>query len=91
MTTFVTNAQNENGDISGLSIEKRLEEISHKLSHVLTKDDSAFIKEIIKETVEQLGRWQPWHAGHRALFDRLIQKTDRNASVGSRSRNYSTS
>ena len=28
-----------------------------------------------KETVEQLGRWQPWHAGHRALFNRLIQKT----------------
>jgi hypothetical protein len=28
-----------------------------------------------KETVQQLGRWQPWHAGHRALFDRLIQKT----------------
>jgi nicotinamide mononucleotide adenylyltransferase len=22
-----------------------------------------------------LGRWQPWHAGHRALFERLIQKT----------------
>lgn len=28
-----------------------------------------------KETVEQLGRWQPWHTGHRALFDRLIQRT----------------
>lgn len=28
-----------------------------------------------KETVEMLGRWQPWHAGHRALFDRLIQRT----------------
>ena len=28
-----------------------------------------------KETVEQLGRWQPWHAGHRALFERLIQRT----------------
>ncbi len=28
-----------------------------------------------KETVEQLGRWQPWHAGHRALFNRLLQKT----------------
>jgi hypothetical protein len=28
-----------------------------------------------KETVEMLGRWQPWHQGHRALFDRLIQKT----------------
>lgn len=28
-----------------------------------------------KETVQMLGRWQPWHEGHRALFDRLIQKT----------------
>ena len=27
------------------------------------------------ETVQQLGRWQPWHDGHRALFERLIQKT----------------
>ena len=26
-------------------------------------------------TVEQLGRWQPWHVGHRALFERLIQRT----------------
>jgi nicotinamide mononucleotide adenylyltransferase len=22
-----------------------------------------------------LGRWQPWHAGHRALFERLLSKT----------------
>jgi adenylylsulfate kinase len=28
-----------------------------------------------KETVQMLGRWQPWHAGHRALFERLIQRT----------------
>jgi hypothetical protein len=28
-----------------------------------------------KETVQMLGRWQPWHAGHRALFERLISKT----------------
>jgi hypothetical protein len=28
-----------------------------------------------KETVQMLGRWQPWHAGHRALFQRLIAKT----------------
>jgi DNA polymerase III delta prime subunit len=28
-----------------------------------------------KETVEMLGRWQPWHSGHRALFDRAIAKT----------------
>jgi adenylylsulfate kinase len=27
------------------------------------------------ETVQMLGRWQPWHEGHRALFDRLIQRT----------------
>ena len=28
-----------------------------------------------KETVQMLGRWQPWHEGHRALFDRAIAKT----------------
>ena len=28
-----------------------------------------------KETVMQLGRWQPWHAGHRALFERLLKRT----------------
>ena len=27
------------------------------------------------ETVQMLGRWQPWHAGHRALFERLIVRT----------------
>ena len=28
-----------------------------------------------QETVQMLGRWQPWHAGHRALFERSIAKT----------------
>jgi Chromatin associated protein KTI12 len=28
-----------------------------------------------KPTVQMLGRWQPWHAGHRALFERSIKKT----------------
>ena len=28
-----------------------------------------------KETVQMLGRWQPWHLGHRALFDRAVAKT----------------
>ena len=28
-----------------------------------------------RETVQMLGRWQPWHAGHRALFERLIART----------------
>jgi hypothetical protein len=28
-----------------------------------------------RETVQLLGRWQPWHAGHRALFERAVAKT----------------
>lgn len=28
-----------------------------------------------KESVQMLGRWQPWHAGHTALFERAIAKT----------------
>jgi len=28
-----------------------------------------------KETVQMLGRWQPWHDGHHALFERAIAKT----------------
>lgn len=28
-----------------------------------------------RETVQMLGRYQPWHAGHRALFERAINKT----------------
>ena len=28
-----------------------------------------------RETVQMLGRYQPWHGGHRALFERAIAKT----------------
>ena len=28
-----------------------------------------------KPTVQMLGRWQPWHAGHQELFKRAIKKT----------------
>ena len=28
-----------------------------------------------KPTVQMLGRWQPWHEGHQALFKRCIEKT----------------
>ncbi len=28
-----------------------------------------------QETVQMMGRWQPFHAGHRALFERLIART----------------
>ena len=41
-----------------------------------------------KPTVQLLGRWQPWHDGHTALFKKAIQKTGqvailvRNMPVG---------
>jgi len=28
-----------------------------------------------KPTVQMLGRWQPWHDGHQALFKRCVNKT----------------
>lgn len=28
-----------------------------------------------RPTVQMLGRWQPWHTGHRTLFERLIERT----------------
>ena len=28
-----------------------------------------------KPTVQMLGRWQPWHDGHQALFNRCVAKT----------------
>ena len=28
-----------------------------------------------KPTVQMLGRWQPWHAGHTALFEKALRKT----------------
>ena len=28
-----------------------------------------------RESVQMLGRWQPWHQGHRALFERAVSKT----------------
>ncbi len=28
-----------------------------------------------KSTVQMLGRWQPWHGGHQALFKRCVAKT----------------
>ena len=28
-----------------------------------------------KPTVQMLGRWQPWHDGHQALFKRCVSKT----------------
>jgi hypothetical protein len=43
-------------------------------THIL-EDKRRPVFEYKKETVQMLGRWQPWHQGHRALFDRAIAKT----------------
>ena len=28
-----------------------------------------------RPTVQMLGRWQPWHAGHQKLFEEILKKT----------------
>ena len=38
-----------------------------------------------KPTVQMLGRWQPWHDGHQALFKRCIAKTGPEQKVGRKS------
>ena len=43
-------------------------------NHIL-EDRRRPVFEWKRETVQMLGRWQPWHAGHRALFERAIAKT----------------
>ncbi|KAH3857654.1 hypothetical protein DPMN_100265 [Dreissena polymorpha] len=56
MTEFVSTKQNESqpSRAEPSSIEKRLDEISTKLSNVLTKGDTDIIRNIIKETLEEL-------------------------------------
>lgn len=51
---YTESVQTEKSSQSENVIEKQLNEISAKLSKVLTKDDTSFIRDIIKETVEQL-------------------------------------
>lgn len=46
---------------------------------IITPTKTEFIESKIdwnKPTVQMLGRWQPWHKGHRALFERLLSKTN---------------
>ena len=44
MATFVKSAPKKTSETSEQLIEKKLEEIKNKLSKVLTKEDSSFIK-----------------------------------------------
>jgi nicotinamide mononucleotide adenylyltransferase len=41
----------------------------------MDKDQDKVTFDWRKPTVQMLGRWQPWHDGHQALFDRAIAKT----------------
>ncbi|KAH3739411.1 hypothetical protein DPMN_046063 [Dreissena polymorpha] len=56
MTEFITTKENETkqNKTESPSIEKRLDEISAKLSNVLTRSDTDIIKNIIKESLEGL-------------------------------------
>lgn len=47
--------------------------VQHVLPSILSDTKPQF--DWKKETVQMLGRWQPWHQGHRALFERALSKT----------------
>ena len=53
----------------------------HITEHVLESNVAAIAHDIVrkfdwkKPTVQMLGRWQPWHDGHTALFKRCHDKT----------------
>ena len=55
MTDFIqSGASKTTTEHTETPIEKRLDEISAKLSHMLTKNDTSFIKTIIKDTLEEM-------------------------------------
>jgi len=55
--------------------EQDCEKWARYISNKIVKDERRPKFDWRKETVQMLGRWQPWHDGHRALFERLIQRT----------------
>ena len=56
-------------------IEQNAEKWSEFVGEHIIDNRRRPIFEWKKETVQMLGRWQPWHKGHRALFERAIAKT----------------
>jgi hypothetical protein len=55
--------------------EKEAEKWSAIISDCIQKGIRRPVFDWKKETVQMLGRWQPWHQGHRALFERALEKT----------------
>lgn len=55
--------------------EQNAEKWASFISEYILADKRRPVFDWKKPTVQQLGRWQPWHLGHRTLFERLLQKT----------------
>lgn len=55
--------------------EKNAEKWSNIISGHILSNRRRPVFDWKKETVQMLGRWQPWHQGHYALFERSIKKT----------------
>lgn len=56
-------------------IEQNAEKWVPFVGELIIKNQRRPIFDWKKETVQMLGRWQPWHEGHRALFERALAKT----------------
>jgi nicotinamide riboside kinase len=56
-------------------IEQNAEKWSEFICEHIQEDRRRPVFDWKKETVQMLGRWQPWHDGHRALFEKLIKRT----------------
>jgi adenylylsulfate kinase len=41
----------------------------------IANDIEPYVWDNRKPTAQMLGRWQPWHDGHQALFEEIIKKT----------------
>jgi phosphopantetheine adenylyltransferase len=55
--------------------EQNAEQWAPFVAEFLLKNKRRPVFDNKKETVQLLGRWQPWHSGHRALFERALAKT----------------
>ena len=56
-------------------IEENAEYYAKKISERILNNDRGPEFDPRKETVQMLGRWQPWHQGHQTLFERALGKT----------------
>jgi hypothetical protein len=55
--------------------EQNSEKWSEFVAHHILDDFRRPVFDWQRETAVLLGRYQPWHEGHRALFERAIEKT----------------